>query len=613
MIKSFYLILALVLEIIKADEIDVRFARNYFEERGIRQIAAFGCWNPYVGKLMAAARAVMLHTSLIKSNLQTLLFQNPLGVRWYYGAAQFIGDRLPFNESYFWLLKMADRSNEQLPLDLLDQLPLSINAEVTVAIRGRGRDSRRYDLYDVYNPSYRHGGSLNITKMGYWDPRGGLRNQLTQYKYKRRGDLRGMNLNFSIVVDFLPNTVDLMTYLTTPINKHLDTMHRYNYALTQQLRDYYNFTLNLLRGTTWGYLINGSFNGIVGDMINGIVDIGATPFQFKPERIDVMEYTVQAYMAKAAIIFRHPKRQQLSNSFLEPFSKHVWCLTIIIGILNWILLYITIKVEQHFIGNAANNTLLTQPESETFLITSAAICQQGLSDTPRINSGRIVYTSLFLWAMLLYQFYSASIVGSLLSEKPRFIRTIKDLADSHLEVGIENMSYNHDFFRTTSDKNVIDLFERKISLNKKRNKFPYYTAEEGLRKVQKGDFAFQVDLATAYKIITDTFNEDEICDLQEIELFAPKHTATCTSKHSPFKKMMTYGLRQTIEHGMSRRLNTIWYEKKPVCPESHNSTPIPVNLQDFSPALIMITAAYFFSICLLLVENLIKKIMHVKK
>lgn len=73
-----------------------------------------------------------------------------------------------------------------------------------------------------------------------------------------------------------------------------------------------------------------------------------------------------------------------------------------------------------------------------------------MSDTPRVYSGRIVYMSLFLWALLLYQFYSASIVGSLLSEKPRFIKSIKDLAESTLEVGIEDMPYNHDFFRVNN-------------------------------------------------------------------------------------------------------------------------------------------------------------------
>jgi hypothetical protein len=75
------------------------------------------------------------------------------------------------------------------------------------------------------------------------------------------------------------------------------------------------------------------------------------------------------------------------------------------------------------------------------------------------------------------------------------------------------------------------------------------------------------------------------------------------------KKYVLYllRLRQSIEHGMSRRLNTVWKQKRPLCPESHSSIPTPVNVHDFSPALIMITAAYSFSICLLLMENLMKK------
>lgn len=69
----------------------------------------------------------------------------------------------------------------------------------------------------------------------------------------------------------------------------------------------------------------------------------------------------------------------------------------------------------------------------------------GLSDGPRIYSGRIVFLSLFLWGLLLIQFYSASVVGSLLSESPRFINTLKNLSESSLEVGIEDMAYNYDY------------------------------------------------------------------------------------------------------------------------------------------------------------------------
>lgn len=39
----------------------------------------------------------------------------------------------------------------------------------------------------------------------------------------------------------------------------------------------------------------------------------------------------------------------------------------------------------------------------------------------------------------------------------------------------------------------------------------------------------------------ETFEENEICELQEIYLFEPKHTAIGVARHSPFKKMVTYG------------------------------------------------------------------------
>lgn len=57
--------------------------------------------------------------------------------------------------------------------------------------------------------------------------------------------------------------------------------------------------LDIKRGSTWGYLLpNGSYSGILGDMAKGLVDISVTPFQYKKDRLDVVEYTVQTWIAK---------------------------------------------------------------------------------------------------------------------------------------------------------------------------------------------------------------------------------------------------------------------------------------------------------------------------
>lgn len=56
--------------------------------------------------------------------------------------------------------------------------------------------------------------------------------------------------------------------------------------------------MNLQQAKTWGYKINGSFNGILGDMVRGIVDVSIAPFQYKEERMDVCEFTVETWTVR---------------------------------------------------------------------------------------------------------------------------------------------------------------------------------------------------------------------------------------------------------------------------------------------------------------------------
>lgn len=70
----------------------------------------------------------------------------------------------------------------------------------------------------------------------------------------------------------------------------------------------------------------------------------------------------------------------------------------------------------------------------------------GVSSIPQLLSCRLICLSFFTWTMLMYQFYSASIVVSLIAEPPRFINTAYDVADSNLEFGFEDIGYMFDFF-----------------------------------------------------------------------------------------------------------------------------------------------------------------------
>lgn len=68
-----------------------------------------------------------------------------------------------------------------------------------------------------------------------------------------------------------------------------------------------------------------------------------------------------------------------------------------------------------------------------------------------------------------------------------------------------------------------------------------------------------------------------------------------------------FSLRQVVEHGMTQRLGGIWKQKRPLCPDSHSSIPTPVSLDEFSPALVMIAAAFSISVFIMLAEMLARR------
>lgn len=66
-------------------------------------------------------------------------------------------------------------------------------------------------------------------------------------------------------------------------------------------------------------------------------------------------------------------------------------------------------------------------------------------------------------------------------------------------------------------------------------------------------------------------------------------------------------MRQIVEHGMARRLRNVWMHRKPECPESHKSDPVPVMIPEFSPALFLLAFGFFVALCLVLGEKIIMR------
>lgn len=93
-------------------------------------------------------------------------------------------------------------------------------------------------------------------------------------------------------------------------------------------------------------------------------------------------------------------------------------------------------------------------------------------------------------------------------------------------------------FQHTTDEIALKLYQTRIIVGS-HNQSNFYPANVGLQKVRKGNYAFHVELATAYPIIEKTFSGPTICELREVQLL-DRQMNLVLQKNSPFKDMMDF-------------------------------------------------------------------------
>ncbi|CAG4987095.1 unnamed protein product [Colias eurytheme] len=364
------------------------------------------------------------------------------------------------------------------------------------------------------------------------------------------------------------------------------------------LRDMYNFTYKLQRTTSWGYLRNGSFDGLVGVLQRKESDFGGSSVFFRKDRAEAVDYAVETWGARICFIFRHPKYPGgLYAIYTRPLASTVWYCTIalLLVIAGFLLALLKLNMLQ-ISGDEQDSS-----PSLAILFMFSALGQQGMTIHRRSATIKIIIFITFVFTLTLYQYYNAMIVSTLLRESPKTIRTLTDLFESNLKVGVEDVIYNKDYFKRTTDPVARALYRKKVVTRYENN---FYQPLKGMRLVKAGGFAFHVDTIIAYPTMRWTFTESEICEAQEVYMIPPQKMSAILQKHSPYKEHVAYGIRKMFETGVMSRLKSLWDEPKPSCIRTPDTTAFSVNIHEFSMALIVLSVGMMLSIVILFCEIL---------
>lgn len=157
------------------------------------------------------------------------------------------------------------------------------------------------------------------------------------------------------------------------------------------------------------------------------------------------------------------------------------------------------------------------------------------------------------------------------------------------------------------------MYDKKIRLLDKATgnyTLNFYPIEAGLNKMQYERFAFHVDRDSVFKIIVDTFDEKDICDLQMIRLLPKQLMGTVTQRGSPFRKVLNYGIHRAAETGILFRERSSWITKKPGCLRNVHAEDLQVELTPLQPLFKVFILGVLLSLLILVIEILFNRITH---
>ncbi|KAG4076272.1 hypothetical protein HA402_014821 [Bradysia odoriphaga] len=412
----------------------------------------------------------------------------------------------------------------------------------------------------------------------------------------RRRNFHGFLLKASMVL--LNN--DSLNHLDDYRDLHIDAEAKYSYQLTKHLISYVNATATFSVVPSWGYQnkTSGHWTGMIGQLLRNEADIGATGLFFTAERIPVIEYISHSSTASAGFLFLSPKLSYTNNLYILPFDKLLWIsLSILVLVLVLWLVAAIVLESKKFPQSRVRCDISDVP-----ILIFGAICQQGSAVTPHSITGRMIMILSFITLMFLFVSYSANIVA-LLQSPSNQIKTLPDLYDAKFQFSLTDTVYNRHFFATESEPFRKKFYEDRLL--DKDGKMKFNTLEDGIKK---GQYAFFSEESSAYKIIGETFMDNEKCGIKSIGFFQMNlNPWNAIQKNSSYKEIFKTGMMRINEHGLKQRENLRHYFRKPKC-TSGGSSFRSASLIDTGPTLLILLYGFAVTLSVFVLELIVARL-----
>ncbi|KAJ8360156.1 hypothetical protein SKAU_G00166810 [Synaphobranchus kaupii] len=261
-------------------------------------------------------------------------------------------------------------------------------------------------------------------------------------------------------------------------------------------------------------LSNGSWNGMIGELIAKRADLAVSAITITPERENVVDFSKRYMDYSVGILLHKPEEKINIFSLFAPFDLAVWaCIAAaipVVGVMIFVLKRMQALHSQHPPGPHQHPSSISTSLHSAIWIVYGAFMQQGGDSVVSSMALRIVMGSWWLFTLIVCSSYTANLAAYLtVSRMDSAVRTFQDLSKQiDLGYGTVRDSSVYDYFRAKGtnpleqDSTFSELW-RTISKNN-GHEYSVSSPSEGIRRAKKGPYAFLWDRAVVeYAALTD--------------------------------------------------------------------------------------------------------------
>ena len=345
-----------------------------------------------------------------------------------------------------WMIKMPDKANNKIIANILNETMVNYDSNVFCYTFMKDNIIDIYEVYKIVN----HESSTVINKLGTWSALFGLQ-LLDPDIWSRRVSLGGHRLK--VASAYSPPAV---TYIEDNCNNpkcfkgiFADVWH----ALAAKM----NLTYTIKRAYKWGSFINGSWNGMVGMIQQGIADIAVTDLTLTKERSSAVDFLPSVMETNDELFINHPGDSLSLDAYIAPFSSNSW-----VGVILWIGIFPIILAALVLYGDDQYSNELELGQCYGFV--AQVFMMRSSTTMPNKTSNRIAFGSVLLGGILIYYNWEAELFSHLAVRKTNLpFKNLNELTkDSRYKVLVGKGSIHVDVFKYSNDPDKKIIWKEKI-------------------------------------------------------------------------------------------------------------------------------------------------------